>query len=157
ASNDRVAQSPSSPPAAQPPPARRRATLTRSSAAEAARQTFGKLEQTRDEIDNIGELFREAMAGRSSTLSGTAATKARLSEEIAGKRFVHLATHGYFASPGIPSALAPEDPHILSRPFEGISPSAARGYYPGLMAGLVFAGVNDPPRNPLTAVPDPSF
>jgi CHAT domain-containing protein len=97
------------------------------------------------------------MSGSTRSLSGTGATKGRLSREIAGKRFVHLATHGYFAAPGIPSSLAPEDPRMISRPFEGMSPSSARGYFPGLLAGLVFSGANNPPRNPFSAAPDPSF
>jgi CHAT domain-containing protein len=38
-----------------------------------------------------------------------------------------------------------------------MSPSLARGYFPGLLTGLVFAGANDPPRNPLTAALDAGF
>ena len=70
---------------------------------------------------------------------------------------MHLATHGYFAPPGTRSALSPEDPTAIIRPYEGLSPSSARGYFPGLLTGLVFAGANHPPKNPLTAVADPSF
>jgi CHAT domain-containing protein len=69
-------------------------------------------------------------------------------------RFLHLATHGYFAPPEFKSALAPAVDQPSQRPWEGMSRSELTGYYPGLLAGLVWAGAARPPRDPATGALD---
>jgi CHAT domain-containing protein/tetratricopeptide (TPR) repeat protein len=137
--------------------AQRAETGVRSAPVKADQLNFGRLAKTREEIDAIAGLFRIKQTGIVRELSGARATKVRLGELLPGNRYVHLATHGYFAPPGTRSALSPADPEALVRPFEGASPSLVRGYFPGLLSGLVFAGANAPPRNPYSATLDTSF
>jgi CHAT domain-containing protein/tetratricopeptide (TPR) repeat protein len=142
---------------ARPPAALARpgAALVRSAPIHASQLHFTGLPRTGKEIDDIARVFRENKLGPVRSYSGPDATKGRLVEALPGKRYIHLATHGYFAPPGTRSALSPEDPASIIRPYEGMSPSSARGYFPGLLTGLVFAGANSPPRNHLTATADP--
>jgi CHAT domain-containing protein len=88
-------------------------------------------------------------------LTGPQATKDRLGAALAGHRYLHLATHGYFADPRIKSALAPpQDPKTALGSWEALGRSEATGLYPGLLAGLVGAGANAPPQDPTTGVLD---
>ena len=73
---------------------------------------------------------------------------------MAGKQYLHLATHGYFAPPEIGIGLAPDSREISLRPFEGILPSQAAGFYPSLLSGFVFAGAGTSPRNAFTGAID---
>jgi CHAT domain-containing protein/tetratricopeptide (TPR) repeat protein len=134
--------------------ARRRAILTRSAPVQASQLNFARLPRTAKEIDDISRLFVGSKLGRVLSITERVATKARIVESLPGKRYVHLATHGYFAPPTTPSALSPQDPAGIIRPYEGMSPSLARGYFPGLLSGLVFAGVNSPPTGPLATAAD---
>jgi CHAT domain-containing protein/tetratricopeptide (TPR) repeat protein len=138
-------------------PAQRGAALARSAPIQASQLNFTGLPRTGKEIDDIAGFFRETKLGALKSFSGPDATKSQIVEALPGKRYIHLATHGYFAPPGTRSALSPEDPAGIIRPYEGMSPSSARGYFPGLLTGLVFAGANSPPRNHLTAAADPGF
>jgi CHAT domain-containing protein/tetratricopeptide (TPR) repeat protein len=137
--------------------AQRGAALVRSAPIQASQLNFTGLPRTGKEIDDIAKVFRKNKFGSVQSLSGPDATKRQLIEALPGKRYIHLATHGYFAPPGTPSALSPEDPASIIRPYEGMLPSSARGYFPGLLTGLVFAGANNPPRNHLTEAADPGF
>jgi CHAT domain-containing protein len=87
-------------------------------------------------------------------LSGPRATKERVRASLAHKRYLHLATHGYFASPEFRSALVPEDTGAPLHSLEGMDRSEVRGLYPGLLSGLIFAGANRPPRDPGTGLVD---
>jgi CHAT domain-containing protein len=138
-------------------PAQRGAALARSAPIQPSQLHFTRLPRTGTEIDDIARVFRQNKLGPVQSLCGPDAIKSRLIEALPGKRFIHLATHGYFAPPGTRSALSPEDPAGIIRPYEGISPSSARGYFPGLLTGLVFAGVNRPPRNHLTSAAELGF
>lgn len=64
-------------------------------------------------------------------------------------RMLHVATHGFFAKPERVSALAAgqraEDDHERSAATRY---QTVRGFSPGLLSGLVFAGANDPPELP---------
>jgi len=96
---------------------------------------FAPLPATRAEVNGIAELFRERFGGEVVLLSGADATKAALFRRAPQARFLHLATHGYFA--GV-------------RPAEGVvaaswsplgeleGPRAA----PLAMCGLALAGAN---------------
>ena len=63
-------------------------------------------------------------------------------------RFVHLATHGFFADESEPSAVAVAQRAVdLLRGGLRLRAEVA-GRHPGLLSGLVFAGVNQPDRRP---------
>lgn len=71
-------------------------------------------------------------------LTGTEANESRVAAELARRpRFVHLATHGFFASSATRSALR------SSAPGEGLD-SELRGISPWLLSGLVLAPATEP-------------
>jgi CHAT domain-containing protein/tetratricopeptide (TPR) repeat protein len=108
------------------------------------------------EANAIIKLFRDEDAGASDImlLSGPQATKDRTRRSLAGKRFLHLATHGYFASPEFASALVPDETGRPMHSLEGMDRSEVRGLYPGLLSGMVFAGANRPPKDAITGLVD---
>src|SRR5262249_45290749 len=106
------------------------------------------------EAEVISELFRRHTKESAERLSGPEATKDRLRAAMAGKRYLHLATHGYFAPPQANSAPATDHPHVAPAGDRGMRRHEGAGFYAGLLSGLVWAGVNDPPTNPATGVVD---
>ena len=71
-------------------------------------------------------------------LSGSQATEAAFKQLAPGKRFLHLATHGFFLNGPCPSALeAPRDPPGMWRNV------VAAGENPLLLSGLAMAGANN--------------
>jgi CHAT domain-containing protein len=115
---------------------------------------WGPLPGTAAEADAIAALFRRGVGGPTETLSGPRATKGALRAALPGKRYLHLATHGYFADPKYKSALAPTSEPTGLASFEGMSRAEAAGWYPGLLSGLVWAGANAPPTDPATGALD---
>jgi len=115
---------------------------------------FPALPGTAAEANTVAGLDRRAGAGAVETLGGSDATENRLSARMVGKRFLHLATHGYFAPPELKSALAPEEDRTSLRSWEGMSRAEVSGYFPGLLSGLVWAGANRPPTDPITGAVD---
>ncbi len=115
-----------------------------------------ELPGTMVEADAIVKLFGDETPGdgRVVRLSGARATKGRVRTSLPGKRYLHLATHGYFAAPEVASALVPEDTGAPHHSLEGMDRSEVRGLYPGLLSGLIFAGANRPPRDPVTGLID---
>ncbi len=108
------------------------------------------------EAKAIINIFGEHGAADESILliSGPQATKDRVRSSLAGRRYLHLATHGYFAAPEFASALVPEDSGTPLHSLDGMDRSEVRGLYPGLLSGLVFAGANRPPRDTVTGLVD---
>jgi CHAT domain-containing protein/tetratricopeptide (TPR) repeat protein len=133
------------------------ASRTRSAPVGSRALHFNPLEATEAETRNVEGEYRQftGAAGTSDVihLTGTTATKRRTIEAIQGRRFLHLATHGYFSS--LAKTVDPE-------PDTGMSPAqiGADGsddtpaLFPGLLSGLVFAGANRPKSDPLTGTPD---
>jgi CHAT domain-containing protein len=105
---------------------------------------FDPLPGTSIESEEVVALYRRAKGGEAESLSAARATKDRVRAAMAGRRYLHLATHGYFAPPGLRSLLAPEDDRTSLRPFEGMGRREVSGWYPGLLSGLVWAGANRP-------------
>jgi CHAT domain-containing protein len=116
--------------------------------------TFKELPGTLVEATAIIKLFGGEAPGGGNVvlLTGSRATKERVRSALGGKGYLHLATHGYFASPEFASALVPEDMGAPRHSFEGMDRSEVRGLYPGLLCGLVFAGANQPAKDPVTGV-----
>ena len=103
---------------------------------------FPKLSATGDEIAAIGRYFKLRFRGaQPDELSGDLATEAALREAASRHRFLHLATHGYFAPPELRSALGPSDP--AARPQTDLfGARGVAGFDPGLLSGLALAGAN---------------
>ena len=102
---------------------------------------FPKLPVTGDEIASIGRDFKLHFQGvQPDKLFGDLATEAALREAASTHRFLHLATHGYFAPEALKSAL--ERPPWAGRPGELFGGLSVSGYHPGLLSGLALTGAN---------------
>jgi CHAT domain-containing protein len=75
------------------------------------------------------------------------ATKPAVLAAAPAHRFVHLATHGFFAGASEESTVAVAQRAERLRGGFHFRPEVA-GRHPGLLSGLVFAGVNRPDRTP---------
>ena len=102
--------------------------------------TFRKLPQTRREVEATAEIFEEAFGLEPVLLTREATTKAALFEAAAKKRFVHLATHGWFA---------PESVRSTADAWAEVGGSArmgleerVNGLAPMTLCGLALAGAN---------------
>jgi CHAT domain-containing protein len=95
---------------------------------------FDRLAGTGREIESIRASFTKAFPdGAVSEMRQADATKQAFVGQVAGKRYLHLATHGFFAPPELQSGLT-------RPPFaEGTSRSLF-GYHPGVLSGLALAG-----------------
>ena len=79
-------------------------------------------------------------------LSGVQADQPSVKQAMTGMRYIHVATHGFFAPPEIRNALDFEDHRPAFRKRDGLSRKEVTTLYPGLLSGLMLAGVNDPPE-----------
>jgi CHAT domain-containing protein len=97
---------------------------------------------TEQEVRDLEAQFREAfnMAAPPLVLRKTEATKGAFVAAAPGRRFVHLATHGFFAAESETSAL---DAVRGSNPMR--LDQVVSGRNPGVLSGVVFAGINGPP------------
>jgi CHAT domain-containing protein len=107
---------------------------------------FPHLDATRQEIlavrDSFERRFRKA---RADVLRDDEATESALRREAPGHRYLHLATHGYFAPKELRSALGPADPKAARPGSDALGGAGVAGYHPGLLSGIVLAGVNRRP------------
>ena len=107
---------------------------------EPRRAGFSPLLQTRFEAEATFTLFDEAFEREAAMLMKKEATKGRFHEIAPGKRFLHLATHGWFAPESVPTDLDEQDrgaawtPASASQTVESLAPST--------LCGLAFAGAN---------------
>lgn len=129
------------------PPANAKAELLvagRSALLREGHRYWSPLPASRTEIERIAEL---AEARSVVTLAGTRASVGSIAAEMPRARWVHLATHGFFAATALTSAGHPEhsgdesDSRILD-PFRERVTVAERN--PLLLSGLVLAGANVP-------------
>ncbi len=108
------------------------------------RTGFVQLEHTDEEAQGIGELFKRSLSAEGCTrLDGSSASRAAVESLVPGTRFIHLATHGWFAPEWVPSwdESGPLDGHtgLGARQNSG---ERARGLSPMVLCGLAFAGAN---------------
>jgi CHAT domain-containing protein/tetratricopeptide (TPR) repeat protein len=86
---------------------------------------------------------RRFKGGRAEVLQEEQATEGAFRAEAPKYRWLHIATHGFFAPPSLRSALSLEGKgrERLGGPslFEG---GSVEGFHPGLLSGLVLAGAN---------------
>jgi CHAT domain-containing protein/Tfp pilus assembly protein PilF len=95
-----------------------------------------ELPGTREELETVIHLARARGVVR---LEGTAASTAGLLHALPQARWAHIATHGFFADPAVPSVLRP-DPKLFARSGRDRAPPGARN--PLVLSGLVLAGAN---------------
>jgi len=74
------------------------------------------------------------LAGQAKVLEGAEATEEAVLSNMTGKRVVHLATHGFFATGACRAAIS------------GTAAGAVVGYHPLALSGVVLAGASDPPE-----------
>jgi CHAT domain-containing protein len=119
-------------------------SVASSRAAPAGAQAFNDLPGTRLEILAIRDSFEEQFPSvRARVLNKANATKANFRTEAPKHRFLHLATHGFFAPETTKSALA-DDSKRRDGALSGAGLPEITGWHPGLLSGLVFAGANKP-------------
>jgi tetratricopeptide (TPR) repeat protein len=103
---------------------------------------WGLLPGTRGEAEGIGALFHDVFHREALVILGGQATKSALEEHISGARFVHIATHGYFAPQSIKS-LADDIAPDASRLWTPMSlEDTVTGMAPMTLCGLALAGAN---------------
>jgi CHAT domain-containing protein len=109
---------------------------------------FAALPGSESEVNDLAARFQRAFADapRPVLLSEDKATKAAFLQAAPKAHYLHLATHGFFANEAEKSALDPAERASL-----GLRPEVS-GRHPGLLSGVVFAGVNDPEHKPDEAV-----
>jgi CHAT domain-containing protein len=117
-------------------------------AARAPREGAGDFEPlpgTTGELATIKTLYESSFGPTGITmLSGQAATQNALVQLAPQHRYLHLATHGYFASPRFKSALGRSTQESDRGREAFVSDQSLAGYHPGLLSGIVLAGANQP-------------
>jgi CHAT domain-containing protein len=101
------------------------------------------LKATRDELATVRDSFEQTHPDADvKALRGADATEGRVKELAPNFRYLHLATHGFFAPPSLRSALAPEAKPGKAGSF---GDKGVAGFHPGLLSGLALAGANREP------------
>ena len=98
---------------------------------------FRDLPETREEVRVIGNLFADTPGGSAAVLTGAAATKAGFHELAPGKRYLHVATHGWFKEVAF---AGPRTPDPLLAPVD--ANEVVTSFTPMGLCGLAFAGAN---------------
>jgi CHAT domain-containing protein len=116
----------------------------RSAARGSAALTFSALPGTAHEAESINALFATLFGKRAAELTGASATEDAFRSEAPKHRYLHVATHGFFADPGVPSAAdrSPAAQLDDAYGFAMASKAEAQGLHPGLLSGLALAGAN---------------
>lgn len=104
-------------------------------------QTWRALPATREEVVAIRDSFEQAFPdGEVRALRRSLATESALRRETPRFNHLHLATHGYFATPqSHPETVLPD------RAFSSLAIPGLDTIDPGLLSGLALAGANLPP------------
>ena len=116
---------------------------------------FPSLPGTTRELTAVRTTFQGTNpAGVVDEVRGAAATEAAVRSQAPGKRYLHLATHSFFAPPELRSALnrpalmveTPGGPELApGRAGRFSSRDTIMGFHPGLLSGLALAGANGNP------------
>ena len=100
---------------------------------------------TRTEMAAIADSFEQGFPdAKLSKLRGERATKSTLAAKLGNYRYVHLATHGFFAPPELKSPLTAGARSADDAEDQAASIQVIAGFQPGLLSGLVLAGANLP-------------
>lgn len=97
---------------------------------------------TRAEIAAVRETFTRRLGGEHiDTLDGAEATEQYFRRLAPKHRYLHLATHGFFAPPQLRSALS-ESFRLPNAGQQTPGSGDVIGFHPGLLSGIVLAGAN---------------
>lgn len=108
-----------------------------------ASEHWPRLPATRSEVIAVADSFQQGVSdGRVRTLREGQATLSAFRHEAPKHKYLHIATHGFFAAPGLPSAWAPKPK--TDDDFDFFGRQGIEGFLPGLLSGLVLAGANKP-------------
>ncbi|MEQ8766697.1 MAG: CHAT domain-containing tetratricopeptide repeat protein, partial [Planctomycetota bacterium] len=116
----------------------------RGSRAEAFSWSFGELNETRREALAVAEYFRDAFKNDGSpepdVLTREGATREAFEALAPQHRYLHLATHGWFAPESVASTAdgIDEQMHVMGSSLR----DQVRGLAPSLLCGLAFTGAN---------------
>lgn len=104
--------------------------------------SWTSLPATRDEIQALQDLHDYVLEWSTpmERLTGKDATEEALRAAIPDRAYIHIATHGYFEPENLPSLLV--DAAEAERAVDLSEQRRAVGLMPGLLSGLVLAGVN---------------
>jgi CHAT domain-containing protein/tetratricopeptide (TPR) repeat protein len=102
--------------------------------------SFTSLANTLPEVEATAVLYEENAGGEALVLNGEAATKMAFRDAAPGKRFLHLATHGWFATETLPSMLDESGADVLWHRTS--AEATVSGLAPSTLCGLAFAGAN---------------
>ena len=105
-----------------------------------AATSFPALPETRAEVETLAKLLK---VDKPVVLLGDAATKRVLVEQAPHARYLHIATHGWFAPPEFKSTLetAELEPVSVLSTFTRAE-NTLRGFAPETLCGLALAGAN---------------
>jgi len=117
---------------------------------EAATVAWKPLPETKGELATVKLLYDEAERFTSrplTLLQKSTATEEAFRREAPQHKYLHLATHGFFAAAKFKSALdrSTADNKRLG-PERLLSEQSVSGYHPNLLSGIVLAGANQPPE-----------
>jgi tetratricopeptide (TPR) repeat protein/CHAT domain-containing protein len=113
--------------------------------ASEARLRWPALANTRTEMEAIANTFsRGADKGSVTQLHQAEATEAAVRKQAPVHRYLHFATHGYFAPRELRSALADVSRSQVASAGNLFGTTGVAGFHPGLLSGLVLAGANRP-------------
>jgi CHAT domain-containing protein len=101
---------------------------------------FLPLDNTRSEILAVGDTFARRFKKQATILREEAATEAAFREAAPKHRWLHLASHGFFAAPDVKSADRAEG----AASTDLFCRSNVAGFRPGLLSGIAMAGANRP-------------
>jgi CHAT domain-containing protein/Tfp pilus assembly protein PilF len=103
------------------------------------------LEGTRAEVAAIKDSFqRRFRKGTVTDLREDEATEAEVRKEAPAQRYLHFATHGFFAPKELRSALAEASRGGKADADNLFEHGGVAGFHPGLLSGVVLAGANRP-------------
>ncbi len=105
------------------------------------------LDATLAEVRAIRGCFEDHFPeGHVTTLSSSRATEAAVRQQAPSHRYLHLATHGFFAPQELRSALAALSQGDKQDTGNLFTRRDVAGFHPGLLSGLVLAGANEAPQ-----------
>ena len=111
---------------------------------EETRPVWASLAATAQEAATIQTTFARKFPGADTrALKADQATESAFRSVASNYRYIHLATHGFFAGPSMRSALLPS---TSSWDRERFDPQSFVGHNPSLLSGLVLAGANRAPQ-----------
>ena len=111
------------------------------------RSEWRRLAGTKAEIAQVADSFSLAYpdAQEVTSLSGRSATEQAVRATAPRHRFLHFATHGFFAPPQVVSTARGLSAANLA-PGERVARSEIAGFHPGLLSGIVLAGASHPEK-----------